>query len=357
MNATVGISGIGCVGPWGTDLASLRKPCMPDSAGVRIASTVSPVDGISKNDMRRMSNLTRFTLFAGSRAFAQSGCSAKTTGLFMGLTHGPTKHMVEFHDFLFDYGPDKASPNSFSNGVTNAPLSALSAALKLTCGGTTILGWENNGLDVLSYCAQAVADGTYAACLVGSSEEYSSVVCDAYRACKALGTTAPSHLPMPSQNGNFGFGISEGSAFAMLEPLSNVSNKKPICLFTPLDLNEYTGNADVVISCAAAGRCDARELDALRCIASRNNGKPALVFTKPLFGESFGLGSTLSVLAACDMVSNQAQYPAFPIHPEIADAFFPYANGPIATVLVMAAGRNGRLSAGLICKAEDFGAA
>jgi Beta-ketoacyl synthase, N-terminal domain len=352
MNATVGISGIGLIGPWGTDLASLRAARSEGPAQVRLVEAVPAIDGIAKNDMRRMSKLTRFSLFAASRALAQSGRAAESTGLFVGLTHGSTSHMVEFHDYLFDYGPEMASPNSFSNGVTNAPLSSVSAFLKMTFGGTTMLGYENNGCEVLSYCARAIADSYYDACLAGSSEEYAPVVHDAYKACGWFGDIAPPHLPFPREEGAAGTGISEGGAFVVLEPLAHFTDKKPLCLFTPLDPNEYRGGAGVVISGAGAGPQDGFELSALSKIAKAGGAKPALLFTRPLFGETFGLGAMLSVLVACDIVANGAVYPAFPVHPSLAGSFETRMAGPAASVLVIAAARNEQVSAGLFSKTD-----
>jgi hypothetical protein len=356
MNETVGISGVGLIGPWGTDLSSLRTIRRPTPGSVNLVDTVPPVEGVAKNDMRRMSKLTRFSLFAAQRAMAAANCCANRTGLFVGLTHGPTTHMVGFHDFLFDYGPDMASPNSFSNGVTNAPLSSISALLKMTYGGTTILGYENNGCNVLSYCARAIIASHYEACLAGSSEEYAPVVHDAYKACGWLGSAAPGHLPWPHPGQGAGLGVSEGSAFFVLEPLSKFTDRKPLCLFAPVDLDEYRGGADAVISCASAGPHDGYELAALHRIAAAGGAKPALLFAKPLFGETFGLGAMLSGLVACDMVANGARYPAFPIHPEIAPLFEPQTKGPASSVLVVAAGRNGQVSAGLFSAPERFGA-
>jgi 3-oxoacyl-[acyl-carrier-protein] synthase II len=353
MNATVGISGIGLVGPWGTDLSSLRAARSEGAGNVRLVETVPAINGVAKNDMRRMSKLTRFSLFAASRALAQSGRAADKTGLFVGLTHGSTSHMVEFHDYLFDYGPEMASPNSFSNGVTNAPLSSVSAALKMTCGGTTMLGYENNGCEVLSYCARAIADSYYDACLAGSSEEYSPVVHDAYKACGWFDAATPPHLPFPREEGAAGLGISEGSAFVVLERLSHFTDKNPLCLFTPVDPGEYRGGAGVVISGAGAGPQDSYERAALAAIAKAGGVKPALLFTRPLFGETFGLGAMLSALVACDIVANGAVYPAFPAHPSLAGSFETRMAGPASSALVIAAARNGQVSAGLFTRADN----
>lgn len=353
MNATVGISGIGLIGPWGTDLASLRAARSAGSGTVRLVESVPAIDGVSRNDMRRMSKLARFSLFAASCAMAAAGRAAEGTGLFMGLSHGSTSHMVEFHDLLFYYGPDMASPNSFSNGVTNAPLSSVSAVLKMTYGGTTMLGYENNGCEVLCYCARAIVDSHYEACLAGSSEEYSPVVHDAYRTCGWLGASAPPHLPFPRGEGAAGLGISEGSAFAVLEALLHFTDKKPLCLFTPVDPADWRGGAGVVISGAGAGPQDGHELSALAAIAKAGGPKPALLFTRPLFGETFGLGAMLSALVACDIVANGAVYPAFPAHPSCAGSFESGMTGPVASALVIAAARNGSVSAGLFSRAQS----
>jgi 3-oxoacyl-(acyl-carrier-protein) synthase len=274
------------------------------------------------------------------------------TGLFVGLTHGPTSHLVEFHDYLFDYGPDMASPNSFSSGVTNAPLSSVSAFLKLTTGGITILGYENNGLDVLNCCGRSLDDSEYTACLVGSSEEYSGVVHGAYRACGWFGEKAPAFLPCPRDNGPApGFGISEGSAFAVIEPLSRYNGRKPLCCFSPVNLEHYKGGADIVISGAGAGMQDAFELALLERIGLNNKAKkPTLLFSRPLFGETFGLGAMLSCLMACDIVANNAVYPPFPVNPVVKDSFDAQQHGPAQSVLVVAAGRNGQASAALFYK-------
>jgi hypothetical protein len=349
MAPALGITSVGVIMPAGTELAALRAA---QPGQVRLVQQVPPIEGIAKNDMRRMSKLTRFTLFAARRALLSAAVQPSGTGLFVGLTHGPTSHLVEFHDYLFDYGPDMASPNSFSNGVTNAPLSSVSAFLKLTTGGTTILGYENNGLDVLNYCGQSLADSEYGACLAGSSEEYSDVVHGAYRACGWFGEKAPTFLPCPRDNSpGPGLGISEGSAFAVLEPLSRNGARKPLCCFSPVNLEQYQGGADIVISGAGAGMQDLFELGLLERIARKNKGKkPALLFSRPLFGETFGLGAMLSCLMACDIVANNAAYPPFPINPALKGSFDAQQHGPSQSVLVVAAGRNGQTSAGLFCK-------
>lgn len=352
MVPALGITSVGVIVPAGAELAALRAQQPAQAGQVRLVRQVPVIEGISKNDMRRMSKLTRFTLFAAQRALLSAAVPPSGAGLFVGLTHGPTSQLVEFHDYLFNYGPDMASPNSFSNGVTNAPLSSVSAFLKLKSGGTTVLGYENNGLDVLNYCGQSLADSEYGACLAGSSEEYSDVVHGVYRTCGWFGEKAPAFLPWPRDNGTSpGLGISEGSAFVVLEPLSRESGRKPLCRFSPVNLERYKGGADIVISSAGAGMQDVFELGVLERIARDNKGKkPALLFSRPLFGETFGLGAMLSCLMACDIVANNAVYPPFPVNPALKDSFDGQQNGPAQSVLVAAAGRNGQASAALFYK-------
>jgi hypothetical protein len=137
----------------------------------------------------------------------------------------------------------------------------------------------------------------------------------------------------------------------VLEPLSRNGARKPLCCFSPVNLEQYQGGADIVISGAGAGMQDLFELGLLERIARKNKGKkPALLFSRPLFGETFGLGAMLSCLMACDIVANNAAYPPFPINPALKGSFDAQQHGPSQSVLVVAAGRNGQTSAGLFCK-------
>ncbi len=350
MNA-VAITGIGLIVPAGTDLTALQGPMQQNG---QIAA-IPQIDGLSRNDARRMSKLTRYSIFAANAALRMSGNSSEAMSIYVALTHGSASLLEEFHNYLFDYGPDMASPNTFSNGVTNAPLSSVSAFSQIKQGGTTILGYENAGLDALTYCANAIIDNEHDACIVGGSEEYSETVLDAYKRCGWYNTLNPEYLPYELKTGDHktGFGVSEGSAFFTIESLSHCNNRngKVLCHFMPINLEKDDVTADIVICGCGAGPQDGYELDILEDIAIKNNGnKPVLLFSKPFFGESFALGSLLSCCMAVDVLKNNSEYASYAMNPDIIQQFKPKNDSRHKNVLVIAAGKNGQISAGMFFK-------
>ena len=355
MAETVAITGAGLIIPSGAGIDALHLTTPQFSGTARLIASVPAIEGIARNDLRRMSKLTRYSIFAAYQAMTASACPPDKTGLFVGLTHGSTSLLAEFHDYLFDYGPDMASPNTFSNGVTNAPLSSVSAFLKVKDGGTTFLGYEDAGSDLLNYCSRSISDRDYDACCAGASEEFSEIVNGAYGQCGWYSVQPPPHLPFPMKGGDgkTGFGVSEGSAFVILESLDRIASRgaKPLCYYAPVNVESDDIKADVVVSGAGAGPQDSYELDMLKRIGNRNQGiKPALVFSKPMFGESFALGSMLSSCMAIDMVATSATYPLFALHPEVKEYFASAMSAPAQKVLVVSCARNGQVSAGVFLK-------
>jgi 3-oxoacyl-(acyl-carrier-protein) synthase len=356
MADAVAITGVGLIIPSGTGIDCLhRRPTPQFSGNARLIESVPAIEGIARNDLRRMSKLTRYTIFAAYQAMATSGCPPDKTGLFVGLTHGSTSLLAEFHDYLFDYGPDMASPNTFSNGVTNAPLSSVSAFLKVKEGGTTFLGYEDTGSDLLNYCCASICDTDYGACCAGASEEFSEIVNGAYGQCGRYGVLPPPHLPfsMDQGDGKSGFGVSEGSAFIILESFDHIVAQaaKPLCFYAPVNIESDELDADVVVSGAGAGPQDQFELEVLKRLGKSMQGKkPVLVFSKPLFGESFALGSMLSSCMALDIMANRASYPSFAFHPDINEYFSSETHAPAQKVLAVSCARNGQVSAGMFWK-------
>jgi 3-oxoacyl-(acyl-carrier-protein) synthase len=356
MKTPFGITGAGLIIPSGTGIEALRRRSMPMVSGTaRRIEAVPAIEGIARNDLRRMSRLTRYSIFAAHQALSLYASPPDKTGLFVCLTHGSTSLLAEFHDYLFDYGPDMASPNTFSNGVTNAPLSSVSAFLKIKEGGTTFLGYEDAGGDTLDYCANSIADGEYHACCAGASEEFAEIVNGAYGQCGWYSVQPPPCLPFPMDRGDgkTGFGVSEGSAFVILESLDRMAARgaKPLCYYTPVNVESDDIEADVVVSGAGAGPQDPFELDVLKRLGKGMRGKkPALVFSKPLYGETFALGSMLSSCMAIDMVANAAVYPSFALHPDIKEYFKSEMSLSAQKVLVVSCARNGQVSAGMFWK-------
>jgi 3-oxoacyl-(acyl-carrier-protein) synthase len=351
MKNSVVIKSFGLLTPSVRDIAGMAPYCrsVNGTFPLRAEAIVQP-DGMPLRDIRRMARLTRFALYAADAACREAGVSGNPQcGLIVGLTHGTTELLKDFHDYWFDFGPNNVSPAAFSNGVTNAPLGAVSKHCRLTAGGVTLNGAEECGMVAMNLAAQAILRGDYDFCCTGASEEYSGLVADVYRRRGWFCGEIPVSLPclIHSQ----GFAQSEGSCFCVLGRYSGKDER--VCLFTPLSsIDALDHTVDVVISGAGGGPQDRYELDALERIFSRSKKPPQVLFSKCFFGETFSTGAFLSIAMAWDILMNGARYPAYPLDPSIIRASLRDDCGSrdVTSVLVVSASRGGAVTAGLLTR-------
>ncbi|MBD3390657.1 MAG: hypothetical protein GF418_01415 [Chitinivibrionales bacterium] len=315
------------------------------------AQSIPPPQDISPRELRRMARMTRFGLYAADRACREAGVvNDPSCGLIVGITHASTSLLKEFHDYWFDHGPQMASPSAFSNGVTNAPLGAISRHCRLTRGGATIVGTEDCGMQVLHEAHRAVVDGEYAGCCAGAAEEYSDIVANAYTRAGWFSPGVPAYLPW-ADTGR-AFAPAEGSAFAVLSPCRR--NGRRACTFIPVgDPRELNGSVDMVISGAGGGPQDPFERDALRAVLDTCDPVPAVLFPKPFFGELFSVGALVSSAIAWDILMNGSAYPSYPAAPGICAAPAGRIDfGAASRILVISCSRDGRTLMGLFARSS-----
>ena len=354
---TVAITGIGVITPVIHDISAMASYCKnaPDTL-LKKVENIPPPSKMNSRELRRMAPLTKLALYATDRLFLDSKLSMDNCGLYIGLTHGTTSLLKEFHDYLFDFGPAMVSPNAFSNGVTNAPLGAVSKYLNLTRGGGTLVGYENCGLITLNLAAFSIANGIYDTCCVGAAEEYSPLVEEAYNkiAWYDGNDKNPACLPFPQDNptpDRRSLTLSEAAVFFTLSKPENFPDKSDntCCFYSPIDdLHTFDEEVDIIISGAGAGPQDEYELEILSLTLSHQQSPTGLLFSKPFFGETFAAGSLLSSAIAWDILINKRDYPCFPLHDELKDKSSNISDfTAIRRILVVAASRDGEVSAGL----------
>jgi len=357
---TAAITGIGIITPAVNDISDMASYCKnaPDTLSKKVEK-IPPPSEMNSRELRRMAPLTRLALYATDRLFLDPKLTRDNCGIYIGLTHGTTSLLKEFHDYLFDFGPAMVSPNAFSNGVTNAPLGAVSKYLGLTQGGGTLVGYENCGLITLNQAAFSIANGIYDTCCAGAAEEYSPLVEEAYKkiAWYDDNDKNPPYLPYPRNNSiadRKALNLSEASAFFSLNKPENVINEPDnnYCLYSPVnDLNNLDEEIDLIISGAGGGPQDEYELETLSFILSRQQTPTGILFSKPFFGETFAAGSLLSSAMAWDILVNKEFYPSFPLHEELKDKAIIISDfTTVKHILVVAASRDGEVSAGLFTK-------
>jgi 3-oxoacyl-(acyl-carrier-protein) synthase len=349
----IALTGVGVATPRGVGMAAIGPACAAPDRLIpkQVGSLRLPAD-IKLQEQRRMDAISRLALYAAVQAVDAANVRGRDGALFVGLTHGSTSLLREFHDFLFDYGPELASPSAFSNGVTGAALGTVSKYLNLTLGGTTIVGYESCGLNLLSLVASEVDDGVYPFCVAGAIEEYSPLVEEVYRQIGWYGGKAPACLPMSPSEGS-GFGMSEAAVFFTCEGVDRAAGRG--CLFSPVDaVGDFREPVDLIISGAGGGPQDPVELSALRSICAAQKEPVPVLFSKPFFGETFAAGSLLSIALGWDILTNGAGYPLYRCHPDLAAAAGPgaFLPGTVRNVLVVAADRTGSVSAGMLSKAS-----
>lgn len=357
MNSSVVLTGIGIITPAINDIATMAPYCAEtDNSISKKIETIPPPENTNSRELRRMAHLTRLALYAADRAVSESKLRGQNGSLYIGLTHGSTSLLKEFHDYLFDYGPEMVSPNAFSNGVTNAPLGAISKHFGLTYGGGTLVGYENCGMEILHYAANSIEHNELDFCCAGAAEEYSPLVEDTYKQINWFGGTAPHILPSPinSNIGRNGFIVSEGSVFFSLCSIKYAS-ENPVnhkCFFTPIDdIHTFNREVDIIISGAGGGPQDIYELEALSLLLEHQKKPTSILFSKCFFGETFAVGPLLSSAIAWDILVNRTAYPSFPLHDDLKRRSSEISDlSEIKSILVLAASRDGEISAGLFTK-------
>lgn len=357
---TVAITGIGIITPAIYDISDIDSYCksVPDTLPKKVGK-IPPPSEMNARELRRMAPLTKLALYATDKLFRESTINRDSCGLYIGLTHGTTSLLKEFHDYLFDYGPSMVSPNAFSNGVTNAPLGAVSKYNGLTQGGGTLVGYENCGLLTLNQAAFSIVNGIYECCCAGAAEEYSQLVEEAYKKIEWYDDNVekPEYLPYPQNNSashRKALNLSEAGVFFNLTKPENVPDKSDnnYCFYCPIDdLDSFNEEVDIIISGAGAGPQDEYELKALSLILPRLDLPTGILFSKPFFGETFAPGSLLSSAIAWDILINKKNFPSFPLHAQLKEGTANISEIiDIKRILVIAASRDGEVTAGLFSK-------
>ncbi len=350
ISTPVAIHGLGVIGPSVRSLDSLVSASNGDDSA-RETMQVPPPAGMSARDMRRLARLTRLALCAADRAAAQADLGDTQAGIYVALTHGTADYLKEFHDYLFDYGPEMASPNAFSNGVTNAPLGSISLHRKLTQGGVTLVGMETGGMEAFHHAASKLFDRTHDMCLVGATEEYSSIVESVYHRIGWYRGERPQVLPCVWDDGSrTGFGVSEGSVFCVISRPDERLGDSPACVFTPIEKwGDVPVKPDVIVCGAGGGPQDRYELEVLARILSNVEAPTPVLFPKSFLGETFAVGPLFSLAVAWDILVNAARYPSYPVHQSLASRVADtYAPNRVKSVMVVSSNREGLTLGGLL---------
>ncbi len=345
---TVAITGIGIVMPSVQSYGDCREDVLKKCKHKRTVDSIPLPQGQNARELRRLSKLVKLTVSAADQALMMSGADRSKMAAGVALTHGSTSFLAEFHDLLFEYGADSASPSAFSNGVTNAPLSTISTLYKLTSGGITFTGLESSGIDLLNQAAEAVGCNEYASYLAGSAEEYSPITEKIYQAKGWYNGITPPYLPSCSCN-EYGLSLSEGSAFVVFEKMTEDSMARAIATYTSHESGWSDIKKDLVISGASGGPQDSFELETIKI--NFDNGIKDVAFTSTVFGNCFALNGVLSVILACKCIQeNRNVVPGVQLHPSIAAHRIQCDR--VKNVLVTSASRDGQESQCIISAPE-----
>jgi 3-oxoacyl-(acyl-carrier-protein) synthase len=344
----VAITGIGIVTPSVLSYSDCCEDILKNCIHKKTVESIPLPQGQNARELRRLSKLVKLTASAADQALAMSGADKATMAAGVALTHGSTSFLAEFHDLMFEFGADSASPAAFSNGVTNAPLSTVSTLYKLTSGGITYTGLESSGIDLLNQAAETVGCNEYTSYLAGSAEEYSPIAEKIYQANGWYSGITPPYLPSCKCDA-YGLPLSEGSAFVVFEKLTDSNRERALAMYTSLESGNSDKSIDLILSGASGGPQDCFELETIK--KNFQNGKKDVAFTSSVFGNCFALNGVLSVILACKCIqANRNIVPNVQLNPSIADQWIQCDN--VKNVLVTSSSRDGQVSQCIISAIE-----
>lgn len=239
MNASVVVTGIGAVSPFGwtgeafwdglvagrSGLAPARRFASQPPGRLTGEVPARAVGELARSPVgRRMDWTSLMALGACRLALADAGLAAETvagerTSLALGSAYGNLQETAIFLDRLFARG--MGNPLLFPNMVFNAPLSYVSIELGIR-GETSMLSMlEVSGEAAIAWGVDAVASGRADVCLAGGVDELGYVL---HRVLEDGGALAAG-APRPFDRDADGAATGEGAGVLVLERLDDARGR------------------------------------------------------------------------------------------------------------------------------------
>lgn len=248
MSAAVVITGVGCLGAYGTGIDALEQALasgkaqateIDRSAGyhrnnsARMVAQCRSADGapldttpwLSEDDGRRMSDLSQYAVTCARMALAHADLRevpAERTAVTIATAFGPGGFTERLALQVLQKGGKFASPFLFTDCVANAAAGQIAIAVGARGANLTICQREAGPLLAIGQAARDVALGRTDVALAGAIDELkplSHAILDRFRAVArpTQHASAPEELPRPFDQHRNGYLAGEGGTVLVLE--------------------------------------------------------------------------------------------------------------------------------------------
>ncbi len=235
------ITGLGMLGPLGTDVSGTWKRLVAGESGIRMidhfdtegfptrfAGLVPEFDMepyLVRKEARKMDVFVQYGMVAAIQAMQDSGIdveehNGERIGVAIGSGIGGLTGIEENHKKLLDSGPRKLSPFFVPGSIINMIGGNLSIRYGLRGPNFATVTACTSGTHSLGFAAQQIQLGTADAMVAGGAEKASSPLGMAgFSAARALSTRNddPQAASRPWDRGRDGFVLADGAGIVVLE--------------------------------------------------------------------------------------------------------------------------------------------
>ncbi|MEZ4592183.1 MAG: beta-ketoacyl-ACP synthase II [Chloroflexota bacterium] len=239
------VTGLGTINPLGNDVATTWQKIRQGQSGIgpltafdaseyktTFAGEVKnfdPQDYFDRKEVRRMSRMTQFALFAAQQALDDSGLTVTAVnknriGVVVGSGMGSLDPVVDNVNLLNERGPYRVSPFFVPMMLADTPAATVSIQHGLAGPNMSVATACATGNDAIGQAARVIQHGAADVMIAGGSEACLMPLAFAgFSVMKALSTRneEPQTASRPFDQTRDGFVVSEGAALVVLEELEH----------------------------------------------------------------------------------------------------------------------------------------
>lgn len=239
------VTGLGTINPLGNDVAITWQNISQGQSGIDTITAFDPSeykttfagevkgfqpeDHFDRKEVRRMSRMTQFALYAAQQAIEDAGITVNQAnknrvGVVVGSGMGSLDPIVDNVNMLNERGPYRVSPFFVPMMLAETPAATVSIQHGLGGPNMSVATACATGNDAIGQAARVVQHGAADVMIAGGSEACLMPIAFAgFSVMKALSTRNddPQTASRPFDQTRDGFVVSEGAAIVVLEELEH----------------------------------------------------------------------------------------------------------------------------------------